>query len=65
MDPTNPRSRTELTTPNHIDTGAPSPRRASTFVVRLLEQLGSSPSVWDPWLFMTPHQAVKRTFTHR
>jgi hypothetical protein len=59
-----PRSTTAPTTPD-IDTASPWQQRAGTFLLRLLEELGSHPSVWDPWLFLTPHRAVKRTVARR
>jgi hypothetical protein len=52
-----PRPTTALTTPG-IDTTPPWQQRACSFLLRLLEQLGSHPTVWDPWLLLTRHRAV-------
>jgi hypothetical protein len=59
-----PRSTMALTTPS-IDTTPRWQQRVGTFLLRLLEELDSHPSVWDPWLLLTPHRAVKRTVARR
>ncbi len=61
MTATASRSRT---TPGH-DTTAPRHKRAGMFLLRVLEQLGSTPSVWDPWLVLTPYRAMRRTVDRR
>jgi hypothetical protein len=58
-------TRSRSTTPPHIDATPPWPQRAGTFLLRMLEELGSYPSVWDPWLVLTPHRAVRRTLDRR
>ena len=60
MAATNPRSVTAPTSPD-IDATSSWQQRAGTFLLRVLEELGSQPSVWDPWLLLTPYRAVKRT----
>jgi hypothetical protein len=60
-----PPSHTEPAPPVRIDTAPPWHQRAGTFLLRVLEQLGSQPSVWDPWSLLTPHRAVTRTVTRR
>jgi hypothetical protein len=52
MAATTPRGRTDLTT-DRRDTVAPWSRRAGRFLLRLLEEFGSQPSIWDPWLVLT------------
>jgi hypothetical protein len=40
------------------------PRRgAARFLLDVLNELGRRPSIWDPWLLLTPHRAraVRRT----
>jgi hypothetical protein len=53
MAATHPRSTTAPTTPH------------GSFLLRLLEELGSHPSVWDPWLLLNPYHAARRTFARR
>lgn len=64
MAATDPRSMTALTGPG-TDTTTPWQHRVGTFLLRMLEELGSRPSIWDPWLLLTPHRAVRRTVTRR
>jgi hypothetical protein len=61
MAATHPR----FTAPPHFDVTPPWPRRAGTFLLRVLEELGSCPSLWDPWLVLTPYRAVRRTVHRR
>jgi hypothetical protein len=61
MTATHPRS----TAPPHIAAAPPWPRRAGTFLLQVLEGLGSYPSLWDPWLVLTPYRAVRRTVHRR
>lgn len=63
MAATTPRSTTPPTP--HPDDAPPRHRRAGTFLLRLLEELGSHPSVWDPWLLLTPHRTMGRTLARR
>jgi hypothetical protein len=45
------------------ETGTTPPwrRRTGRFLLRVLGELGRHPSVWDPWLLLTPHRAWERT----
>ena len=54
-----PSSVTSLTTAD-LDPTAPLTRRAARFLLRVLEELGHHPSVWDPWLLLTLYRATQR-----
>jgi hypothetical protein len=57
--------RSRSTMPPHIDATPPWPQRPGTCLLRTLEELGTHPSVWDPWLALTPYRSVRRTVDRR
>jgi hypothetical protein len=58
-------TRSPSTMPSYMDATPPWRQRTGTFLLRMLEQLGSYPSVWDPWLLLTPYRAMRRTVDRR